>query len=652
VGFVCGQAQELTRIYRVVEPLGLELVLELPGARVVSDSGNGALVVHGPCPGSTTSKPAAEHCILPVRGAPFAVRTSAERERVVALSDGRVAIVTPPERASAGSLRLVSGASSTTLPFRSLRQEPRQKKLLEQGVWLDGMVESKPGVLSGWVVGAGPFAGVELGLDGKLTLRRIEDDASHALFAGTHALVLGENGLASETIDGGAEWQGVELPPELDLKTRAAAGARQGCSALGCAFAGLTRIGYFAGRSARSLAAPPAPPRVTFPGPGGSRWLLHCAATNETSPPALPARPPRSSTLRGLRAATLAPGDEPELPPLSPLLDHPPPALGDNQQGVDAGTEPYGIQTRVYAYGPRGADWTKAGSLSIAFADRFSVKPGVRSSAAARSPWADATSAADALGAEPSTSSAGFAGGLDPSGSAGALLLNSRGAVDLFVFEAGRVPLRIANVGRFGMAARFSGVVKTKAGVFLGSYDENTRAFRIFRVSGQDLDVALEVTDIPPARGANAEVVRSAGGDALGVWVRGTGWFVHPVDLENRSVDAPYQVTPLQLANMPEACEAGTEGFVLIGALGPDPYAEMPAGMSARGFEGRFRVSATTICLDALAAQGEAGTSTAARPTGAQPSVAALRATGRPTVALTLTERKPLGRRVGLVCSN
>jgi hypothetical protein len=279
------------------------------------------------------------------------------------------------------------------------------------------------------------------------------------------------------------------------------------------------------------------------------------------------------------------------------------------------------------------------------------VKPGVRSSAAARSPWPDATSAADALGAEPSTSSAGFAGGLDASGTAGALLLNSRGAVDLFVFEAGRVPLRIANVGRFGMAARFSGVVKTKAGFFLGSYDENTRAFRIFRVAGQDLDVALEVTDIPPARGANAELVRSVAGDALGIWVRGTGWFVHPVDLENRLVDAPYQITPAQLANMPEACESGTEGFVLTGTLGPEPYAEMPAGMSARGFEGRFRVSATTICLEALAAQGEAGADGGMKA-AVQPSVASLRATGRPTVALTLTERKPLGRRVGLVCSN
>ncbi len=651
VGFVCGQAQELTRLYRVTQPLGLEPVLELPGARVVSDSGSGGLVIHGAClrPSTKVFAAGTPHCILPPSGAAFEVQTFGERDRVLSLADGRAVVVTPPDKRAGGSLRIEGPAGSSTVPFRSLRQEPRQKKLLEQGVWLDGMVESKAGVLSGWVVGAGPFAGVELGLDGKLTLRRIQDDAAHALFAGPRALVLGENGLAQESTDAGAEWQGVELPPELDLKGRTASGAKQGCTALGCAFAGLTRIGFFAGRSARSLASPSAPPRVSFPGPGGSRWLLHCAASGEVSAPALAARPPRSTTIRGLRAATLAPADEPELPPLSPLLDQAPPALNDGQQGVDAGTEPYGIQTRMYAYGPRGADWTKTGALSIAFADRFSVKAGVRVTAAGRSPWPDAASAAEALGAEPSTSSAGFAAGLDPSGSAGALLLNSRGSVDLFVFEAGRVPLRIANVGRYGMAARFSGVVKTKAGFFLGSYDENSRAFRLFRVAGQGLDVALEVTDIPPARGANAEVVRSAAGDALGIWVRGTGWFVHPVDLESRSVDAPYQVTPAQLANIPEACESSTEGFVLSGPITPDPYAELPAGMSARVFEGRFRVSATNVCVDALAAQGEAGNPTAKVTTT---SMATLRATGRPTFALTLTDRKPLGRRTGLVCSN
>jgi hypothetical protein len=125
---------------------------------------------------------------------------------------------------------------------------------------------------------------------------------------------------------------------------------------------------------------------------------------------------------------------------------------------------------------------------------------------------------------------------------------------------------------------------------------------------------------------------------------------VHPIDLESRTVDAPYQVTPAQLSTIPGACESGAEGFVLSGPITPDPYAEVPIGMTARSFEGRFRVSATSVCLDALAAQGEAGTT--ATPRSTVTSVAALRATGRPTVALTLTERKPLGRRMGLVCSN
>jgi hypothetical protein len=646
-GFVCGQGQELTRIYRVTEPFGLSLVRELPGARVVSDSGSGALVVHGGC---AERGSAFDHCILPPEGAAHEVRSVNERDRVVALADGRVAVITPPDAHGPGSLTLWTGARAQALPLVLTHREPRYKPLLEQGVWLDGVVEAKPGVLSGWVVGAGPFAGFELKLDGKLTLRRIQDGAGHALFAGVRALVLGENGLASETTDGGVEWQGVELPPEIDLKRAHGAGMRQGCSVLGCGFAGFTRVGYFDGRAARSLAAPATPSRVAFPGPGGSRWLLHCSTSGEASGPALPFRPPTPPSGRRLhRSASGSPGsDDPELQPLSPLLDQPAPTLPENFEGVDAGTEPYGVQMRIYAYGPRGGDWAKSGSLSIAFADRFATKSGVRVTASARSPWPDSTSAADALGAEPSTNTAGLVAALDPAGAAGALLLSSRGTLDLFVFEAGRVPLHIPNVGRMGLGGRFAGVVKTKAGVLFGSYDESSRTFRVYRVVGQDLELALEVTDIPPPRGATAELVRSAAGDALGIWVRSTGWFVHPLDLETGVVDAPYVVTPAQLAAMPEVCADRAEGFLLTSPVAPDPFADAPPGISPRGFEGRFRVSSLGVCIDALAAQGEAGTSAARAKTAPGPA----HATGRPTVTATLTERKPLGRRVELRCSN
>lgn len=646
VGFVCGQGQESTRVYRVTAPLGLEPVLELPGARVVSDSGSGALVVHGGCRAPGTKR---LHCVLSSDGQLRELESRGERDRVVALADGRVVIVTPPAAGQRGALSIHAGGAPRSVALSVTRREPRYKALLEHGVWLDGMTELKPGVLQGWVVGAEAFAGVTVGLDGKLTLQRVQDNASRALFAGPRALSLGENGLAAETTDGGAAWQGLELPPEIDVKSLAASGAEQGCSAVGCSFAGFTRIGFFAGRAAHSLAQPVAPPRVAFPGPGGSRWVLHCAPSGEVSPSALPVRPAASLGSRRLsRGSRALAGGDTELPALSPLLDRPPPVLAENQQGVDIGTEQHALQLRLYVYGPRGSDWTKTGSLSISFADRFSLKPGVRVTAAARSPWPDAATAADALGAEPSTNAAGLAAALDPSGSAGALLLSSRGSVDLFVFEEGRVPQRLPNVGRLGIAARFSGVVKTKTGFFFGSYDENNRAFRVYRLAGQDLDVVLEATDIPPARGANAELVRSAVGDALGIWVRGTGWFVHPLDLESASVDAPYQITAAELASLPPACAEASEGFLVTAGPGLDPYAaDLPAGMSARGFEGRFRVSALGICIDELAAQGEGGPAVA----GGRVMSTAL-AAGRPTVEATLTERKPLGRRIGLRCSN
>ncbi|RYZ08221.1 MAG: hypothetical protein EOO73_09160 [Myxococcales bacterium] len=645
VGFVCGQGRELTRIYRVTAPLGLSLLRELPGARAVTDSGSGALSVRGGCDGLPVAQ---RHCVVRADGSTEEIRSSGERDRVVALADGRVAVVTPPRAGAAGSLAVWQGRAVRRVPLAVATKDARQKSLLEQGVWLDGMVEVEPGVLSGWVVGAGPFAGVQLAVDGKLTLRRTQDNASRVLFAGTRALSLGENGLASETTDGGAEWQAVELPPETDVRSALSQGLRQGCSAAGCSFAGFVRVGWFEGRAARSLAMPTTPARVAFPGPGGSRWRLHCSPTGDASAPALPFRAATSLAGRRLKPTRIGPGEDALLAPLSPFLELAPPPLPDTWEGVDAGTEPQGLQLRVYAYGPRGGDWTRAGSLGFSFADRFATLGGARRSGLSRSPWADAAAAADALGAEPSTNAAGLAAALDPGGSAGALLLSSRGTLDLFVFEAGRVPLRVPNVGRLGVASRLSGFVKTKSGYYLGSYDEGARALRVYRVAGQDLEVALEVTDIPPPRGASAELTRTASGDALGIWVRSTGWFVHPLDLETSTVDAPYVVTPAQLAVMPEPCAEGAEGFLVTGSIGLDPAAEAPPGFGMRSFEGRFRVSSLGVCIDALAAQGEAGS---AKGAARAPSSSAS-ATGRPTVMATLTERKPLGRRVELGCSN
>ena len=68
------------------------------------------------------------------------------------------------------------------------------------------------------VLDVDPPALRSLTVDGKLSFSRIQDSASRALFAGPRALALGDNGLAAESTDGGAEWQGIELPPELDLK--------------------------------------------------------------------------------------------------------------------------------------------------------------------------------------------------------------------------------------------------------------------------------------------------------------------------------------------------------------------------------------------------------------------------------------------------
>ncbi len=262
------------------------------------------------------------------------------------------------------------------------------------------------------------------------------------------------------------------------------------------------------------------------------------------------------------------------------------------------------------------------------------------------SPWPDVTTASDALGSEASSSAAGLVTVLDPSRSAGGLLLSSRGTADLFLFETGRPPTRIANVSRQGLA-RIAGIVKAKSGFFIGSYDDASKAFRVYRAEGSELSVVLETADIPAQSGSNAELVRSVAGDALGIWVRGTGWFVHPIDLGDGSVGEPFFVGPRELSTLPPTCADSAEGFWLVGQPPVQPAVDAPLGVSSQAIEGRFRASALGICVDELAAQGEVSSRLDPGATPAPP-----RGAGRATVPLTLSERKPGGRRFGFRCSN
>src|SRR6185503_2395022 len=94
----------------------------------------------------------------------------------------------------------------------------------------------------------------------------------------------------------------------------------------------------------------------------------------------------------------------PAPPPLmltswSPFRNTPAPTIGQDETGVDNGSQPLDTaQVRAYAWGKRGADWARTGRFLVRFDDRFDPSGGLRSSAIAVSPWPDENTAGEAVG--------------------------------------------------------------------------------------------------------------------------------------------------------------------------------------------------------------------------------------------------------------
>jgi hypothetical protein len=646
-GFVCNEGANQTALYAFEPPLAMRRVRTFPGARYVAASGNGALVIRGSCANVQADSPGS-YCIARKSGefSEIRVRGDLGAERVVALADGRVAVIVPPRLGATGFLSLIDErGGEQRLPLKL--PSAASAVLLEKGLWLDGFVEiaaaatapaTEPSsALAGWVVGNDPFAGVRVGLDGKVTMGRPENGIDRALLSANHALLVGRTGRTRESTDGGFEWTDVELPSEFDAGRELRDDARlQGCSELGCAFAGFVRVGFRTGSAVPRLRIARLPDATRLLQPGGSRWLLRCEASGEVSDAALPAVP---------RARASARGDDPAGPLWAPFSELPAPALGAGEIGYDAApADSEGAAFRAYAWGERGADWARSGHLQLRLLDRFQVRRGVFQSAVTRSPWPDAAAAAEAFGFDASGNPSSWRAVLDLNQRAGAVLASSRGLLDLLLFEEGKTVTRLPNAGRLGFNfGMLSSVAKLSDAWYLASFNEN-RSFILSKMTGGRVERLAEYSD--PGHDINsATLVHGMRGDELGIWVTGRGWYLFPIDAVSHELGAPLSLSPAELSAMPPPCAPDADGFLLTGAPSLEPslrFSGANEALSVRRVEAQFVWSARGVCTRSLAAETDAPHPRAA---GGAPSAALAR------VPLTVSERRPQGRRWGYVCA-
>lgn len=676
-GFVCGEHEGATNIYAYVPPLSMQKVMSFKTPRFVASSGNGALVVRGPCgEGATDEDGTRVYCVRASGGATREVRVKGDLgvERVVALSDGRVAVLVPPRLGNTGQLTLLDGAKMSSVAL-VLPTKPRATlRDLKRGMWLEGFEEREPGVLGGWVESGGPVIGVRVGLDGKVTAGEPRDNENGVIVSGRFALSQGEGGRAAESTDGGMTWKVFDMPvhdaePD-DAKTRA-------CGPAGCALAGWMRIGWGKPQVEGDLGPAEAPPSLYVPMKTTPSVHLRCALVGNPVTEPLPDKPAKP----GKTSANPPPppgaaswsfggpfGSRPQVLPKTPwsaFRNTAAPTLGDDELGFDNGAPFDIVGVRAYAWGKKGSDWARTGHFQVRFDDRFDPAGGLRSSAIGSSPWADETAAAEGMGfgSYPLATWGSF---LDPSGRH-ALAHVCRGvSCSLFATSEGQPVLVLRDTtGRTGGFQRPlpHGAVRLGESWFFlvpGS------AYDVVALYRAELGVMRLVTTFyrpAPSRYALPEpprLVRRALGTGLGLLItaipdpgeRSGSMSVYPVNPDTGVLGEPIALGKRDLGGkLPAHCAEGQDGWLMDTGLDTAPSVDPVSGWAPiDSVEMRLRMDPGSTCVEGIAARmdGVLTKEKAAVSAGDKPSPSTPRSAFVPLAA---TERQT-GRRHVFSCTS
>ncbi len=560
-GFICGEEEGKTSIHRVTFPLSVSEVASFPSPRFVSASGNGALVVRGACQGEGKDGPAMRsYCIIHSGGEQreIAVRGELGAERVIAMKDGRVVVLVPPRLSHPGRLTIIDGNRVKGHDLTYPKEPRRAVKVARRGLWLEGFEQRGDKSIGGWVEAGGPAVGVRITLDGKVTPGKIYDEGGQMLTAGRFALATSDAETGFASTDGGKTWREFELPrlPESpgDAKTR-------GCSPVGCALRGWLRVGW--GKLAvkddlKSVAAPAKASRRATIRPNLSLECHIVAGPSKAATPKTAGTTPYSTW--------------------APFRDVAPPPLAKNELGVDKASHTVGgLSAHVYAWGAKGADWSRNGWWQIRFEDPFATETGVHASAPTRSPWSDALSAADAIGARQTGSYRRWEAKIDASGEAAIASVCLGSNCDHYAVSDGRPVLALSpGTAQFTQRLRpvAGGVARVGETWYMLTRSQAGGALQVWRA---DLGVLRPLVTLRSLQGrkfgtvSTPRLVRRHVGSEIGLLftirtedASGEELVVLPLDPFTKQLQAPIVLGPSDFeGRVPRHCTEHDDGWML-----------------------------------------------------------------------------------------
>lgn len=593
LSFVC-HTSEGTVVYGVMDaPLDLHESARFDGARRFAPGGRGAALVQGNCPNEASTR-SRSFCVLPPNRAPWPLSLEHydSTALVVALSDGRAAILEPPRRKHPGALTLVDASGTTTqraLAVAEQRNLRESMPFVESGLWVDSFVEADDGNLSGWVAGPSELRGLLIHPDGSFELGMPKGSSANTLLAGERALVIDDNQQGWQTLDGGMNWRALALPTaELALDTHLPRGlAARGCGAVGCTLGGWVRLGWLLPKKPGELPTAHEPAEAVLPPAGGARWVLDCFPERRVSP--------------GRDSAK----ESADWPAFENLKAPNKPA---GHQGYSQGLQADFIRMRGYVWGPAGRTWRQDGRWRISALSDYDDSAEAWSSSSTICPWADEQGGAEAFGAERRLGPAArWSASFDPDGTGGLLRIGTKTDSELYLVEIRRPLIRIQRHTNNPTEA-IVGVANLQDAWYFATR-ESTQAVKLNRIYGGRIDATHTMFDV--VADAHATLVRDVDGTALGIWVRDSRtrgaavrWFVYPIDWRQGVAGEPLVISDDQLGSVPRPCTDDDRGWLLEGPLPLTPELDLgdAATSRPRSVRARLVASESGLCIEGMTA--------------------------------------------------
>ncbi len=517
--------------------------------------------------------------------------------------------------------------------------------VLRSGTWLRGVEERTPGVLSAWVEHSGRYVGVEVNVTGHAKHGPYVADLGTAVVSGRYGLGWSASRQGYETIDGGMTWKALALPEPLESASPAAGAMSHGCGPIGCALVGWIRVGWGATDETQSASVPDLMRSVDVRSP--TALSLKCEAVGK-------------APLAGLDTTTSGRneygyyggygrygygGRAPQTQDWQPFFTIDAPKLATDDLGFSKRTDDiYEFGTtdrynntghltlsplaRVYAWGPKGLDWDTRGRFMVRFTSPFESSSALHVTATTPIPRlvADGTNFVSMAGAPPHMIQ-GIAV-LEGDDATHALLVFKRwsnaGTQDSVVMEieADRPGIEVHRndgvpLGDIESGVRMSG----------RWYVATTESFStvIWEVES---GAAREVTRIPRVFEGHPVAVRlakRADGHMLGAVIEGapmmegasrpSQWknqmWALPIDVDSGAINEPERLGLADGFNKKVGvCGPEDGGWIVdgkwpsTGALSVSSASGSQLHSGSGGVYARYRVTATSLCVEKLSMGG------------------------------------------------